>query len=1182
MSRRVWLFGTLRIEQDDRPLTPGGKPAGLFAYLALHPGQPHRRERLADLFFPDALPERAGRNLSALLYRLRQSLGPGWLDADDERVALRPGPDLWVDAREFEALAGSNDPDARKRAIALYHDDLLPEIYDDWILPLRVALRERFLHACARLARESEADGHAERAFEFYHRLVFAEPLDDESQRGLMRVYARMGRYAAALQQYERFRQLLEDELGARPLPETQRLAEQIRAEHLAQETGAAEEKPFIGRRRERSRLIELVEQGQNGRGGIVLVEGEAGLGKTSLLEKVGEGAAWRGVSVVWGRARELTGVTPCAPLDEAFRAACTGPRSDQLRARLALPVAETLAGLEPRLRTGTPLKTTNPPALASALAEGLCALSGITPHLFILDDVQWAEATFWDALLELAPKIETQRLLILLAYRVDEVRADAATWRALRRLDREFAPPRLSLDGLNEAECVELARTLGRTVDETTARDLRQQTNGNPLFVTNVLETGSTAATLADLLSRRVARLGRIEREVLEAGAALGREFSHGAWQALAGAPVLEAIPALVAARFIRETASGYQFEHDLTREYIYNAIPPERRREWHRRAGEVLAQERAEPGVLAWHFVQAEAWREAVRFYREAGERAANAFAYETALAYFGHVQALLPRLDAPQDETIALLVRRQRVYRVTVQKGEWRATVDQLESAASAADDRAALLEALQARVSLGVLEADWAAMLDAARRAVALAQEDANPNAEARVRAELGWHLADMLGRPHEALPHLERAAALAEQLGDTSLRLETLGHLAFAQRITGGTLSARATAELALQIANSRGDLLQGKAGALEILGQVEIDLARWQSAYEIMGEFTQLALDLKDRWLAGQGLFNQAFIAAHSGRHADAQHAIQSLKSLLAEAGIGPPEDHWMWAEALNANALTLAGDLEQAECSLDSLRAWMDTKTGGRPLLLALTALGRLRLAQNRPDDARVALTRALDVWKQSGGTIEVAPLLLHALASSRTSDLVAATASLRHAESVLEGTQVAAHNVLLHIARYELTGDPRHLRAARDEIQRQAALFTDDALRAAFLEGVALHREIEARWQALHPPPPRLTVRLARAETPLGKPLREADFVPVQWTVDAGEADGEFLRRYGKAALRRHRLARLIREAHEQNAAPTDADLAGALSVNVRTIERDIAALIAEGHKARTRKRK
>lgn len=1175
MSRRVCMFGALRLEQDERPVTLGGKLASLCAYLLLHP-QPHPREQLADLLSPDAPPERAARNLSALLYRLRQTLGSDWLEADEERIALRVVPDLWVDAWEFERLAASGDLEDQRRAVALYRDDLLPDIYDDWILPRRVALREEFLLCLARLGEQAEQAQDSARAFEYFHRFAFADPLNEEAQRGLMRVYARTGRHAAAQQQYSQLVKTLADELGVEPLPETRTLAESIRIERGAQTVAL---KPFVGRMQERARLLALVERAQNGRGGFVLLEGEAGIGKTRLLENLAEGAAWRGLTVVWGRARELTGLTPFMPLDQALRAACAGPRAEQLQARLAPPFVETLAGLEPRLRAKLPTRIANLPSLEDALAQGLCMLADIAPHLFLLDDVQWADASFWDAILKLAPLIETRRLLVVLGYRGDDLRADDVAWRVLRGLDRESAPPRIALTGLSESECVELAGALGQALDQISARVLRQRTNGNPLFAAQILSEGgeSDHASYKELFERRLARLDRAARASLEAGAVLGREFTHGAWQSLAGESVLESIPALIAKGLIHESESGYLFDHDLARETIYKDIETGRLRNLHRRAGEILAQERAEAGALAFHFEQAGDWREAARLYREAGERAEKVHAFASATEYFTRALDLLPRDgndSSVKTERLALLSHRQGMLGILEHVPQRRADVEEIERIASSVGDAASLALALEARISFYQKNLDERALRASAEKALALARELDDRAMQARILFAFGNALGEVLGHAVEAIGVMQEAAGLAERLADYALASRAHSVLAFFQGMSGRCKDARQSILHALEWIEAHEELAPWRAEALHELANIHFQLAEWEAAYRTERAVLEQTEQTQNQMGVLAALWQLARIATAMGQYKDALQFTERRQALRSQAG--ELQDSYV----LFTDAHTQKGDLVRAEQALRAGHPNFETAQG-RFLQMILVVQGRLLLAQNRPAEALVPLERAVRAWQGETQTHELLPPLLHALAALRCGKGEAARASLELAEQVRVKGEAARFDILLHAVRHEVAGDVESLRAARAEIQRQAALFTDENLRADFLTNVALHREIEAQWRTLHPTPERVTVRLACADAPLGRALTEADFVSIAWTVDAGEEDADLLRREGKVALRRHRLNRLIREAREQNAAPTDSDLARALGVNTRTIERDAASLRAAGQKTKTRKR-
>jgi len=1179
----VQMFGEFYVSRECVQVAGITAPRlqSLLAYLVYHAPAPIPRSCLAGLLTPDYSETTARRALSDALYRLKRALGDEWFSADSETVAFAESG-YTLDVREFKKLAASPLLDTRRRAVELYRGDFLRDLDAEWILAPRAILREQYLVLLEQLGAELTRAQQFADALTYAHRWTLADPLNEQAHRAAMQLYARLGRHAAALQQYEHLAQLLSQELDAEPLPDTRVLVKAIRAEYAGGRDTIVTRAALIGRRRERALLLERIEAAQAGRGSMALVEGEPGIGKTRLLEAIAEGAQWRGASVVWGVGRELAGITPFAPLDQALAAAVAGPRAHQLRARLDAPTRQVLSGLVPRLYNEANSSSAKLPALSVAVARALAALAELNPHLFLFDDVQWADANFWDALAALAPTLETQCLAVVLAYRGNELRANPTAWAALQALDRAHAPAKITLEGFSPQECVELARGWSSALDQHQALELAQRTGGNPLFVREVLaQPEARTATFGDLLQRRLTQLPENAYAALESAAALGREFTHGVWQEIAGASVLAALPALLRAGLVQEDAQGYHFQHDLMREHVYRAIPRDRLRALHLRSANALEREKVEPDILAWHYEQADEWTEAVRLYRQAGERAAKAYAYEAALAHFDRALGLLAHLDAPEAERLALLLDKQRVYRVTVQERAWRATVDELTAAAAAANDRAALLEALQARISLCVLAADWDGMQAAAARAIALAQQQDDRAAEARVRAELGWHLADILGKPREALPHLQRAAALAEQLNDAPLLLDVLNHLAFAQRITGASAAARATAERALTRAATHLELQRVRADALEILGQVQFDLAHFQAAHTTMREFVALCGELGAQWALGQGLYNCATFETRMGMYERAQKTIAELKQLLLRAGLGAPADHWMWVEGLNADMAVLAERYDEAEQMVDTLRAWMESKDAGRPLLMGLTALGRLELARNRVVQAEKTLSRAVRVWEQSGGTIEILPLLLHALAAHRVGLDDAAHASLQRAEQTVRGTEIATHSVLLHFARWTLTGDIAALCAAHDEMHRQAALFTDDALRADFLECVALHREIESLYQAHLAPGGTTRVTLARADAPLGRTLAAHEMVEVEWTTDAGADDAAILKRDGKVALRHHRLHRLLAQAHAQGATPTDADLARALGVDIRTIERDMRTL-RQSEPLRTRRRR
>lgn len=230
--RRIYLLGGLCIEDTKGEIVlHGNRIINLFTFLALHPQRLYRREFIANLLWSDISAARAGRNFSDILYRLRRALGPDWLFTAGEQVSLKTSSNLWIDVAAFEQLAQADDPSSLEQAIALYVDDLVPEVYEDWVLEQRVALHEVYLTCLFRLARSAEQRDDLERAEILYRRLIQADSLREEAYQGLMCTLAGMDRLGGALAVYAELQRLLADELEIRPSQTTRTLAERLRHE---------------------------------------------------------------------------------------------------------------------------------------------------------------------------------------------------------------------------------------------------------------------------------------------------------------------------------------------------------------------------------------------------------------------------------------------------------------------------------------------------------------------------------------------------------------------------------------------------------------------------------------------------------------------------------------------------------------------------------------------------------------------------------------------------------------------------------------------------------------------------------------------------------------------------------------------------------------------------------------
>ncbi len=233
MTLYIHLLGYLRLFDDELPRHFRAQPRvlPLWAYLLLHRARPVPRRTLAYLLWPDVPEATAQANLRRHLYGLRQALpaspeGRPWLLLQSGTVQWNPAADCWLDVAEFERLSAS--PEHLARAVALYTGDLLPEVYEDWILLERERLRSLYLDCLGRLVAESRAHDNLPRAIAYAQQILAHDPLQEGVVRELIALRYQAGDRAGAMHDYQSFASRLQEELGTAPMPETTALYEAV------------------------------------------------------------------------------------------------------------------------------------------------------------------------------------------------------------------------------------------------------------------------------------------------------------------------------------------------------------------------------------------------------------------------------------------------------------------------------------------------------------------------------------------------------------------------------------------------------------------------------------------------------------------------------------------------------------------------------------------------------------------------------------------------------------------------------------------------------------------------------------------------------------------------------------------------------------------------------------------
>jgi DNA-binding SARP family transcriptional activator len=792
VEAQIALLGPPSVTRGGEPVTFDTRKAiALLAYLGLT-GRPHSRDALCELFWPDQDPERARSALRRTLSTLRGGVGAEAVATPGDTVVLEEG--LALDVWRFRVLSGAEatvtDLEA---AAALFRGRLLEGFglrdspdFDTWLMAADDALTRELGGVLARLVAGLTEAGEHLRALEHARRWLALDPLHEPAHRALIRLYALTGDRAAALDQYRDCVRTLSAELGVAPVEETAQLYAAVSEGTLAAPDAKPAaparrtppgELPLIGREAE---LVALraARDAVGPEGHLVLIEGEAGIGKTRLAAEL----TAAGGRVLAARCHEEESALPYAAVVELLRQAAAQDITavaPQRRADAALLQPELSAPDLP------PPLTPDAPGAQARLLDAVTAVLVAAADVVVVDDVHAADAATVDLLAYLGRRLRDRPLLLALSWRSEAV----PPGHPLRGLARGGAVTTLRPRRLSEAEVAGLAAG-----DADLAGRLWLESEGLPLFVAEFLAAGGEAlAGARSLLEARLAGADDVTRQVVGAAGVLGRGFDSDTLRGTSGRgedEVAGALEDLVMRGILREHAAAYEFSHGKLRDLVYSDVGLARRRLLHRRA----AATGGEAAVVAEHLRRAGDDAGAAERFAAAAEHAASLLAHaeaashlEAALALghpepaalherMGDLRTLMGEYPAALAayETAAALAPsaalEHKLGSVHLRRGEWAAAQARLEAALDDSPLRArALADLALARHRAGDPEA--AAL---AREAVAAASD---PLARAQAHNLLGMLTGDVA--------ELERSLALAEELGDRSAQAAALNNLALA-------------------------------------------------------------------------------------------------------------------------------------------------------------------------------------------------------------------------------------------------------------------------------------------------------------------------------------------------------------------------------------------------------------
>lgn len=586
----------------------------------------------------------------------------------------------------------------------------------------------------------------------------------------------------------------------------------------------------LVGRVHELTHLHLLIDRAHSGQAQVVLVSGEAGIGKSRLVaEAKAYAVAHDFIPLLEGHCFRTDSVFPYAPLLDLFRSyfaylARLSPNSlvDNMHSFVS-----TLSRLLPDLALLFPDLATFPAPLSvdpqeekrrlfAAMTHFVTEQAARHPVLLVVEDVHWCDDLSLDLLLHLARRCRQMPLLLLVTYRSDEFHPRLRQW--LTQIDRERLAQECSLEYLSRGDVAAMLHAmleLSQEVDADLLNTLYARSEGNPFFVEELLKSlmttrelesidgtwkrtvhrASVPRSVQEAVQQRTAYLSADAKRLVTLAAVAGRRFNVTLLQEVMHCDeeqLLALLKEVIAAQLVvEEAADQFAFRHALTQEAIATELLMRERQGLHRSLAETLERLSASSREryleeLAHHCCEGGMWEKALTYAQEAGEKALTLYAQQAAIDHFTHAVEAAHHLS--QTPPTHLYLARGLAYETLGDFERARGDYERALDAARAVRDR--LME-WQSMTALGFLwtghDYERAGMWF--RQALALAEELADPTLQARSLNRLGNWLQNT-GRIQEALEAHQEALRLFETRADKQGMADTLGELGMASFFAG--------------------------------------------------------------------------------------------------------------------------------------------------------------------------------------------------------------------------------------------------------------------------------------------------------------------------------------------------------------------------------------------------------
>jgi DNA-binding SARP family transcriptional activator len=1048
---RLKLLGPPIVEGPQGPIrVQTAKGLALLYFLAAQPGRPVTRSEIAELLW-EGTDEASGRHvLTTILSALRRTL-PAWpIQATRESLTWDAGAKAEVDLHLFlrwtglerEVLPPQADPAGLRAAAALWRGPFLQgfhpapsESYEDWLRQQQVSWERRMLLVLARLAQLAESAARWDEIMALAAQALAIDPFQERFHRWRMMGLAAVGDRAAALAQYDACRAVMQKALGTEPDAATRALRDQIAAASYppSPEGAAARQRtaprirlgppaelPLVGRTHELGRVCSSLTQVATGAGRVVLVHGEAGIGKTRLVQEVLDGlrvgrlSVPRFATVLTGRCHEALRNLPYAPIIDALHEDAMGVDGAAGACAAHLGAPAKCGGRSQLMHSPSDARSgaggappAEEPSPGPYLMRLLAALPA--PILLVLDDLHWADDATLSLFFSLACSSLGQRLCMLVTLRSEDLAFN--TLGLLRRLQRDGDLHWIDLGPLSAQDVRHLVQEVTHRTDDALAHRLHAETGGNPLFVVEILralketpgwQPGSTVGlplppTVQATIRSRVARLGDRAARLLVAVTVAPVAMPYGMLFHLAQLEEeggVEDLESLLRAHLLVEDKGPslypgvpgphVSFSHELIRRVVREDTSATRWKLLHRRAFAYLLERseathgaRSLAACLAYHATEGDLWEEGVHWCQRAAAVAEEICAYATAARWLEAAQGNLERLPPSRQRDVVSIDL--HLWQALL---GWSTTPARAVASVAAAEREAAVLGNRECDPNILTRQAEGfliggrlsqvAALLE---KLVPLAKRSGNRQLLATALLRLA-QLRALQGEFQAAVPPFEESGALLAPMDSPFLHAQSVGTLASTLATLGEFHRARAL----LQDLHARGQTLNHRSTRiLAALHQLTVEVLQecWSGAAVTGRQLLELLHDGHHEAYEYIGLLFLGLPLARLGDPRGGAVLQRRAIAMASRLGIRILLDR---AYAYLAEILLTKGELQAAEEA--ATQGLQIAREDGYRFGAAFNTrvLGQIALASGRREEARRYGAEALGCFARMGARPEMA----------------------------------------------------------------------------------------------------------------------------------------------------------------------------------------------------------